>query len=167
MLIALENKKGIFQKDFLLRIDSLSKDLAQIDEITQVVSPTNLKTVSLGGLVPVKTSVLHFEDESLYKEDSLLIYQSPYWVGSFFPLNAKSLSIFLKTTDDLSKKSSDTLANRIERVLGRYKFDDVHYAGRIFAQNVYLQNIQKEFLVFLCLSFVLVVTFPLCSRTFV
>ena len=159
VLLALENKKGIFKKDFLLRVDSLTRALTELRYIKQVSSPTNLKNTSLGGLVPVQTRALHFEDESLYKEDSIAIYQSPFFIGSYFPENAKSLSIFIKTDDVLTKKQCDVLAESLESTIKQYHFDDIHLVGRIFAQNVYLVNLQKEFLIFLGLAFLTVVIF--------
>jgi len=158
-LVALENKKGIFNKQFLLRVDSLTHELSGLDYIQKVTSPTNLKMLSMGGLVPTQTSALHFEDESMYGQDSIFIYQSPYLIGSYFPLNARSVTIYIKTQEVLKKRQSDSLATNIEAVLAKYKFDGVHYVGRIFAQNVYLKNLQREFAIFLLLSFVVVIIF--------
>jgi len=159
VLVALENKEGIFRKDFLLRIDSLSRELSQIKTVKQVTSPTNLKTVSLGGLLPVQTVVLHFEDEQAYKTDSASIYNSPFLIGSYFPKNGASVSIFIKTEDILTKKQCDALAKSLELTIGKYRFDDVHMVGRIFAQSVYLVNLQKEFGIFLILAFIVVIVF--------
>lgn len=159
VLIALENKAGIFRKDFLLRTDSLTKDFANIRFVKQVHSPTNLKTLSFGGYIPAQFRVLHFEDETSYQTDSTAIYNSPFLTGSYFPQNAQSLSIFIKTDDGLSKKASDQLANNLKASLARYRFDDVHLAGRIFAQGVYLETLQREFVIFLLLAFVIVVSF--------
>ena len=159
VLVAIENQNGIFRKPFLQRIDSLTKALAQLPYIKEVNSPTNLKTLSLGGLVPTQTSLLHIDDESLYKDDSSAIYQSPYLVGSYFPEDAKSLSLFIKTDDVLSKSKSDSLANAITACIQSFRFDTTHYVGRIFAQQVYLTNLQKEFIIFLSLSFVVVIIF--------
>ena len=159
VLIALENKGGIFKKDFLFRIDSLTTNLAKINHVKHVNSPTNLKNTSLGGLVPVQTRVLHFEDELAYQRDSAAIYSSPFLVGSYFPKNAGSLSIFIKTEDVLTKKQCDRLAESIEAEVKKFRFDEIHMVGRIFAQHVYLVTIQKEFVVFLLLAFVIVVVF--------
>lgn len=158
-LVAVENKAGVFRKDFLLKVDSLTKSLAKLNYVQRVNSPSNLKNLSLSGLIPTQTRVLHIEDESLYKDDSVAIYQSPFLVGSFFPLNAKSLSIFIKTDDVLSKKECDVLATNIESIIASFKFDEVHYVGRIFAQNVYVTTLQNEFVLFLGLSFIVVVLF--------
>ena len=159
VLVALENKAGIFRKDFLQRIDSLSKDLSAIQRVKQVSSPTNLKSLSLGGLMPVQTQLLHFEDESAYLHDSTVIYDSPFLVGSYFPQNARSVSIFIKTDDVLTKKQCDLLAKNLESIIKKYTFDEVHMVGRIFAQSVYLVNLQKEFGIFLLLAFFVVVIF--------
>ncbi|MGZ4090049.1 MAG: efflux RND transporter permease subunit [Bacteroidia bacterium] len=158
-LIAVENNAGIFKKSFLLRVDSLTKAFSEIKNIQKVTSPTNLKNLSFGSLLPLQSRVLHFENDSLYKEDSIRIYESPHLVGSFFPLNAKSVTIYLKTEEGLNKKESDSLAKNIETALGKFKFDEIHYVGRIFAQNVYLENLKSEFGIFLGLSFLVVIIF--------
>ena len=114
VLLGLENKKGIFKKDFLIKIDTLTKELNQIRYVNRVISPTNIKNISLSGLAPVQKRLLHIDDESLYKEDSANIYNTPELIGSFFPKDAKSLSIFIKTDEGLSKVKCDSLAKNIE-----------------------------------------------------
>ncbi len=115
--------------------------------------------LSLNSLIPVQKRMLHVEDESLYEQDSMAIYSSPFLVGSYFPLNARSLSIYIKTDDVLSKKKSDQLATDIESAIRSFKFDEVHFVGRIFAQNVYLVTLQQEFVIFLSLSLLVVIVF--------
>lgn len=159
VLVALENKQGVFKKDFLEKINSLTSDFYQLKHVSKVISPTNLKLLGLGGLVPVQTKVLHYDNPELYKDDSTQIYSSGEFVGSFFPLNAKSLTIYIKTKDELSKVKSDSLGKAIVRCIEHYKFDGVHYVGRIFAQDVYLQNLEKEFVYFLTIAFALVIFF--------
>lgn len=140
-------------------MDSLTRKLAKLNHVQRVSSPTNLRNLSFDGLLPVQTRVLHTEDESLYHDDSIKIYQSPWLIGSYFPENARSLSIYIKTDDVLSKAKSDALADGIAAVLADFHFDDIHYVGRIFAQNVYLRSLEREFVLFLGLSFVVVILF--------
>jgi predicted RND superfamily exporter protein len=159
VLLGLENKSGIFKKDFLLKVEALSNELKQIHYTDRVISPTTIKNISLGGLAPVQKRLLHIDNESLYKEDSINIYNTPELIGSFFPKDAKSLSIFIKTEEGLSKVKSDSLARNIEKAFNKYHFDEVHFVGRIVAQDVYLKNLEKEFIYFLSISFVLVILF--------
>jgi uncharacterized protein len=158
-LIGIENKDGIFDSVFLKKIDSISTLFSHVENIKRAVSPTNLKILSFNGISPINQRVLHHETPSLYMEDSIQIYQSKQFVGSFFPQDAKSISIFLKTEEQLSKEACDSLANRLERIIQQFKFDEVHYVGRIFAQNVYLNKLRTEFLIFLLLSFLVVIVF--------
>jgi len=159
VLLGIENKTGIFQKDFLLKIESLSNELKQLPHTDRVISPTNIKNISLSGLAPVQKRLIHVDDETLYKEDSANIYSTPELIGSFFPKDAKSISIFIKTKEGLSKTKSDSLARNIEKTFTKYHFDKVHFVGRIVAQDVYLKNLEKEFVYFLGISFVLVMLF--------
>ncbi|MDF2450231.1 MAG: rane protein [Bacteroidota bacterium] len=159
VLLGIENRSGIFQKDFLKKIEALSNELKAIPHTDRVISPTNIKSVSLSGLAPIEKRLLHIDDESLYQEDSTHIYNTPELIGSFFPKDARSISIFIKTEEGLSKVKSDSLARNIENAFKKYRFDDVHFVGRIVAQNVYLENLEKEFVYFLLISFVLVILF--------
>ena len=159
VLLGIENKKGIFQKDFLEKIEKLSNELNDIPHTDRIISPTTIKNISLSGLAPVQKRLLHIDDPSLYKDDSIAIYSTPELIGSFFPKDAKSISIFIKTKDNLSKVKSDSLARNIEKAFNKYHFDEVHFVGRIVAQDVYLKNLEKEFVYFLAISFVLVILF--------
>lgn len=159
VLICFENKKGIFQMDFLQKVDKFTQELSEIENIVRVNSPTNLKSIAWGGLMPIQKRVMHFEDPEMYKEDSIEIYNTPHLVGSFFPANAKSLSIFAKTKDVLSKNKSDSLAIAIEKAIYKYGFDEVHFVGRVVGQKIYLENLQKEFVVFILLSFAVIIIF--------
>lgn len=159
VLLGLENKSGIFKKDFLTKVESLTNELKTIRYIDRVISPTNIKNVSLSGLAPVQKRLLHIDDESLYKEDSINIYNTPELIGSFFPRDAKSLSIFIKTEEGLSKVKCDSLSNNIQIAFNKQHFDEIHFVGRIVAQDVYLKNLEREFVYFLGISFVLVIFF--------
>ena len=159
VLIGIEKKEGIFDKIFLERIDSLSKKLKSIPDIKNVSSPTNINQLLLGGILPRKIPVLRFKNPELYPSDSASIYQSGEFVGSIFPRNAQSVCLYVKTTDRLSKVKSDSLSYRIQRTLNSFHFEKTHFVGRIVAQEVYLKKLQREFYLFLGISFLLVVIF--------
>lgn len=159
VLLGIENKQGIFKKDFLKKVEALTNELKDLPHTDRVISPTNIKNTSMGGLAPIQKRLMHIDDESLYRDDSITIYNTPELIGSFFPKDAKSISIFIKTDEGLSKKKSDSLAKNIEKAFTKYQFDEVHFVGRIVAQDVYLKNLEKEFVYFLGISFLLIIIF--------
>ena len=144
VLIALENDKGIFKKDFLAKTDSFTKEIKKLPFVENVLSPSNLKKTSLQGLVPIQTLLLHYKDESLYKDDSAYIYQSAQWKNNFFSTDAKSVCLYISTQNGLSKKKSDTLAAGVKRLVARFNFNSYHLAGRIFAQAVFLDKLKTD-----------------------
>lgn len=156
VLIAIENKGGLFRKSFLYRIDRLYETLKQLPGVKQVQSPTRLSRFNLGGIVPLKTPLMHLDDEARYQEDSAYIYSDPNLIGAFFAEDAGSLCLFVKTEEGLSKAKSDHLASNIVQALASFPAEEVHYAGRIFAQQVYLEQLQREFVLFLLLAFLFV-----------
>lgn len=156
ILLAIEQPEGIFRKPFLLEIDALYLKLKSLPYILQVECPTRLTTFNLDGLIPVKQALMHPDEEERYKADSSVIYNDPDLVGSFFPADGKSICLFIRTEVGLSKAKSDALANAIEELVKDFPEGRVHYAGRIFAQKVYLEQLQHEFVVFIALAFVFV-----------
>jgi predicted RND superfamily exporter protein len=159
ILIAAENKKGIFKADFLRRFDSLTKELTGLTFVRQVTSATNLKIIDYSGLVPVSKPVLNIDDPALYTNDSAKIYRTGHFIGSFFPKKGTSLCIFIMTEPGLSKKRSDLLGTAVMGTLSKYHFDEVHVVGRIFAQKTYIDILQREFILFICIALLLITVF--------
>ncbi len=156
ILVAIENKRGIFEKDFLTRVHKAAEELKKARYVEQVVSPTTLKKVSLQELGFMQTPLLHYEDPGLYSDDSTYIYSSRQWKNTFFAADGRSLCVYLKSKDGISKLKSDSLAKAIESIVAAGNFDEAHFAGRIFAQAVYLDKLKQQFTLFLVSSFVLI-----------
>lgn len=159
ILIGIEHDAGIFNKAFLSRVDSLTGDLKQIDNLNRVQSPTELSQFVAGSMGGMRIPYLHIDDPSRYKSDSARIYSSPDLVNSFFAENAKSLSIMLLADKVLSKEASDQMVVDINKVLKRYSFDDIHISGRIYGQDYFVNKMQDELVLFTSLGIVMLVVF--------
>ncbi len=156
ILVALENKKGIFEKDYLKKVNTLTGNFKKLKYIEEAISPLNLKKVSFQEFGLVQIPLLHYENQDLYKEDSAYIYTSPEWKNNFFAQDAKSLCIFLKSKQGISKVKSDSLAVAIKTCVEAQNFESVRYAGRIFAQKVFLDKLYDQFFLFLVVSFIFI-----------
>jgi len=156
ILIAIENKKGIFEKEFLKKVNTLTADLKKIKYIEETISPTTLKKVSFQELGLLQIPLLHYEKPDLYKEDSAYIYTAPEWKNNFFAQDAKSLCVFLKSKEGISKVKSDSLVTALKNCVKSQNFENVYYAGRIFAQEVFLDKLHNQFFLFLIVSFIFI-----------
>jgi predicted RND superfamily exporter protein len=167
VLIAVENKKGVFQKDFLEKIEALSDSLKHIPDITNVISPTTLQNTSVTEFGPIQFPYIHVDDPSRYKSDSSIIFRSEELMGSFFSTDGKAVSLFLKTTEGINKKKSDALVKNIDKLLASFHFENVRTASKAKGQKTYLEKLSGEFYYFFIASFLLVVLFLYISfRTF-
>lgn len=159
ILVGIENKEGVFRKDFLLKIKSLTDSVKALKNVTRVLSPVTAKNAVIGPLGVVEVPYLHIDSVTRYAEDSVAIYKSKELVSTLFANDAKSVALFIKTKEGIAKIPSDTLLFKLERLVKNFNFDKTHVAGKIKAQNVYLDRIQHEFILFLITSLILVIIF--------
>lgn len=167
-LIGIENEEGIFQPDFLLRVDSLCKDLKKVKYAEKVQSITTSKTflASSYSITPIK--LLHLDDFSRLSGDSSNIYSLKELVGTLVSEDAKALAILVKkvnmppsdTVDRIEIKARETkFVEQVEATIAKYEFDDVHLAGRIKAENYYVEKMKWEIVFFVGSSVVLIIFF--------
>jgi uncharacterized protein len=159
VLVGLKNNSGIFQKDFLDKIVALTDSLKKIEYIVNVSSPTNLKQVIIGPFGPIEIPYLHVEEVERYADDSTKVYTTKELVGTFFSPDAKSVTLLLKTIYNPSKEKSDNIATAVKNTLAQFSFDEVHIAGKVVAQKVYIEKMQWELLVFISIAIVLIIIF--------
>ncbi len=159
ILLAVENRKGIFNDEFLDHISVLTDSIRNIPDVSYVQSPTTLEYLVVSGLGPLRIPYIHLGETERYEEDSALVYKTPELVGSFFARNGKSICFYIKTTEGISKAKSDSLLARIDRAVAAYQFDDTFTASKAKGQKVYLEKLSGEFVMFFLASFFLVVLF--------
>ncbi len=157
LLIALENRAGIFEPAFLQKVESLTEKLKTLPYVIRVISPTEIKIPVLSGVGVSYRKILHPDNEALLKKDKERIYETGEFTGSFFSKDTTAICLIVQNEERLSKKKSDLLLAEIENLLPTFSFDAFHLAGKIKAQQVYLQRMQEEVLLFLSLAVILVI----------
>jgi predicted RND superfamily exporter protein len=157
MFIGLKSRSGIYDTSFLQKVNRLTDTLLTLKNVQQINSITNIKLpVMVGGGLGYN-KLVHFHNDSLLKIDSIKHNQTHELRGSFISEDQKTTCLFLQTKPQLAKHASDTLLSKIENIVQYFQFDEVHIAGKIKAQKVYLDKMQKDTLLFLGLATVLVI----------
>ena len=157
ILVALSDHKSVFDKAFLQKASDFTDSLKELQYVTEVLSPTNAKFYVKGPIGPIGVKYLHYQRPDLYKTDSVRIFKSEQLVGSLFSTNGKGLSIVINSESEMNKKESDVLANGLKRVIKRFDFKEVHYAGRMTGQLYYIEKLQSELAVFILVSLLILV----------
>jgi uncharacterized protein len=159
VFVVLENKNStsIFDSVFLHKADSLGKALAKIEFITTSYLVTQIEEPDLSSEFPSQRPLLHLQDRSLLRQDSNYLFSGHPIVGSLIAKNGKSLALYFEHKQGISKKKSDALAQNMQLVCNQLGFPEAKLVGRIFAQQVYIDLITHEFLLFSILSALVVV----------
>jgi predicted RND superfamily exporter protein len=157
VLMALRNEKGVFDTTFLRKAQRLRNDLMTLEEVERVVSPFDPKAYIMGPFGPVPIPYIHLDQPDLIPSDSAKIYRNGLGVGSLFSTDAKSIAMVIEIEPDLSKVKTDTVYNKLVKVLEPYAFDDMHLAGKVIGQAYYIDQIKFEFALFFTLAVLLVV----------
>ncbi len=159
LLIALKNNKGVFEEEFLKKVHALTEDVKRVDDVVDAMSLTHLKNqiISRSGVFSVP--FVHYQEPKRLAQDSSLIYQYEELIGTFISSDARSTVILIETTQFIKTDKGNTLMNSIEELVANYSFDEVHIAGKIKAQSVYIHKMQTELALFVSLSAILVVIF--------
>ncbi|MEJ6686834.1 MAG: MMPL family transporter [Crocinitomicaceae bacterium] len=166
ILIALEDKGGIFSIPFMERVDSLTKRLEDnIPYVTGVRSITNQNEVSLFGINNavqrpyVELEMWRDSSSQFIAKDSARIFNSKELINTLVSRDGKSVCIFLKHDNGLSVKKSDVLVREVKARISGFDFDGVHLAGTTVGQRYYIEKMNSELLFFMALSAVLVILF--------
>lgn len=159
LLIAIENNVGAFEKEFLQHVDVVAKKLEKEKFVQFVTSITSMEEqfFHLGGSSTSK-KYIDFSDYDR-KRDSTRIFEKDEMINSLVAKDGKSICLFIRHEDFLSKKKSDILIGNIQALLEKQKFDNYRIAGRSIGQKFYIEKMSVEMLFFVGLSVFLIIGF--------
>lgn len=155
VLVGIKNQGGIFQKDFLEKLESLSKELKKVQGVKKIFSPTNLYEAIKTPMGSIRIPLLHVDDPDKYESDRKRIYSAGNYTNSFFSPDMQSVSLLIKKDEELSRQANDSLLLALNTAITTFGFDEYHIAGRIRTQQYYVTEMQKQMVLFGALACIL------------
>ena len=156
LLIAVENDKTVFEKEFLERFHAFSKD-AEKFEHTQ--NSTSLTT----SFYPLKTSfgytkipVIHWKDPSQYQKDWKKIKEDSLFTNRLIDPNGTSLVVAIETQDNLDYDTCLLFLEEVRGALQKHHIKNYHLLGRAYFYESFVAMQKRELLVTSALSALLV-----------
>ena len=161
IFIALINKPSVFNQKFLNKVHQFNEDLLEDSLVEQVVCLTEMDEYvkSPFSAAVFKRPYINIKEPSKYSKDSIRIYSHPELASNFIDKNATALLVQVKHRQFLSKEKCDLLVKNIDKLLQKYDFQDFKYAGRSVGMAYYVNQMVNETLLFIGLSFILVMIF--------
>lgn len=160
LLIAIQNEPTVFDKEFLKKVKLFQEE---IDTNTDVVFSRSIVTekelyIFPGGGGTATRPYIDFEEDRLKKDEHDLM-ENVEMINTLIAKDKKSLCIFIRHEDFISKEKSDRLIEGLNASLEKYKFDKVRMAGRTVGQKFYIETMSFEMILFMSLSFILILFF--------
>lgn len=155
ILIGVVNQGGVFDPSFLSEIEKLTAEVKELPYVKDVISPATLDNYvrePLTGTI-FQTKVIRGDRE----KDSIRVFSDPSLVDNIFSITAPAISLVVITEPKLSKNKSDVISTALKSTIQKYKFNDVHLAGRAIGQVVYVDKIQTEFSLFMGIALVFII----------
>lgn len=159
LLVAAERKPSVFDQAFLLKVDSLSARLMRLTDMRSVSSPTRMEEPVITPVGVFNVPVLRVGSDTTLAADSARIWADDRIREAYFAPAGDALLMVAQTTPDLSKKRSDDLLEGVERVMRESGLQGLHVAGRIHGQYYYIQKMERELVLFLTASILLLAVF--------
>ena len=158
VIMGIKNDEGIFEDSFLQDASAVNAELKKIPHVTRILSPFDAADYALGPFGPIAIPYLHVDDTARYSSDSNRIYTYQKQVGSLFSPDAKSISMLIILEDTLNKLETDTVYYNLMEVINKYEFDELHAAGKAIGQAFYIEQIKNEFMLFMAIAILLILT---------
>tara|TARA_R110002051_G_scaffold4683_8_gene26042 strand:- start:5820 stop:8063 length:2244 start_codon:yes stop_codon:yes gene_type:complete len=146
LLIAVEYKPNVFQKDFLNKFQAFSQESKDFEHVLESNSLTTLS-------YPLKTSfgyttlpILHINDSLQYQKDWHKIQEDSLFINVLIDEKGESLVLALRTEDNLDYKQSEVLLHTIRTSLKRHDLTNYHILGRAFFYEAIVEMQRSEVL---------------------
>jgi predicted RND superfamily exporter protein len=151
IFIALKNNKGIFQKEFLEKADSLTNFLSHSPGILRVYSLTNEHIIFFNGRDINAKPLIHTSQPEFYQQDSTYLFQSKEYCDLHISKDGRSIAVGAFNDTTLTRKQKDELVRSMNSKILQLGFDESHFIARIK-----IERNSKDLVIYLVLAFVLI-----------
>lgn len=167
LLIGIENEEGVFQQDFLNAFDSLGRVIKPLEKVVNVQSVATVKYPIITPFVTTQIPAIHIDEPDRYAEDKKQLLEDERFVGNLISEDAKSVVLYVKTTDKMYQQDAENLMDSVRLLVGDFDFDAAHYLGRPNFQKELVKMQKREIIVSAAISNLLVIIILyLIFRTF-
>lgn len=147
LLVAVENKSGVFEQNFLKKFKDLTLKTRDLPHVVNVQSLTKIAYPVLTpfGLTTIPT--IHIDQPTQYEKDKTRILADERFVHNLITEDGKAMVIYVKIVNNIGLEAARTLMASLNQLIKQYEFDDYHYLGRPNFQKEIVEMQQREIIV--------------------
>ena len=157
LIIGIKQENGIFNQDFLFRLEKFTNDLDSSALALTASSITNIKYYIINPFMKVKEEpFLHLQEGNSYEQDSLFLSEYQDVKEKFISSKGQGVALYLELKNDMNQREEKELLVKVEELLQRGKFQEYHFSGSINTDDVYQEALKSELTKLLSLSLILI-----------
>ena len=163
--LGIYNEAGLFQEDFLQKLNQVTQQLDSLPKVYQVNSLINLTWLKVYGMgIRKEVPLVHLNQPKRYAADSAFLFSLPSFRHNFYSEGGKATCLYMRIEPNMAQKpSGDSLLNQIDDILSAAAFDKTHLTGHLISGSTHIKKIEQEMIRFSIFSSLLVLFFLFLS----
>ncbi len=153
LLVIVEAQSSVFDSVFLQKVSKWSKQSKKVEGVESLVSPVEIPHLIKSPLGITAIALIHSNSPARYASDSVRIYSHPIY-KTFFSENAKALLIQITHKHFKSPQEEKEFITQLNKSLTNLEFSNYRVIGKLIAQRAFIDNIKKDFSLFLTLALI-------------
>lgn len=169
LLIGMQPEGGVFEQGFLRALDSATRAAGQLPGVDRSLSVSNFRYAVVSPFGILDYPAVHPEDTSRFTADSVRIFQDERLRGKLISEDGRTAVILLKTADTLDQQDAQPLVTGVRRIMESTGLREFHLLGKAYFETELIRIQRNEFLLYACLSVLLVcvITFLMFRKVWV
>ncbi|MCA6078743.1 efflux RND transporter permease subunit [Fulvivirga sedimenti] len=159
LLVSVTSSNGVFNSQFLDQITLVSEELSSLEGTVVVRSITNASQPVIGPLGVFDVPVIHVEEPEKYTADSSRLFRQENFRSTLLSEDGRTVLLMVEHDHFTTREGADSYLNSLENILSPFPAEQVHTAGKIYAQRTFITKMQWELMIFLSASMVLIIVF--------
>lgn len=156
IFIGLKNNSGIFNRNFLVKADSLSQFISRQENIIKVYSLTTSHILYFQKDEINARPLIHIDRPELYAADSVYLFESKEYRNLLISNDGRSIAIAAFNKQYLTNAQKDQLLDGIRKKTEELGFDETHITAKIRVERTYVKEIDKNLKKYLLISLTLI-----------
>ena len=144
LILGIESEKGIFNRDFLQRLDSLTHKLGQHELIETVNSPINQYYFVWAPFGDRKKFFIYPNDTSRYQQDSIFLHAYTDVTPKFISRKNTAICSYIFLKEALTAETKEEMRSFVAENIKTIGFDKYYLYGDIYVRDSFIEDLEVE-----------------------
>ncbi len=156
MLIAVRNKNGVFEQDFLERFHDFTLKCRALPHVEESTSLTKISYPLKTPFAITTIPAIHIKDPSKYERDKKRILNDNRFVYNLISADATAMAVTIKVINSIQLPQAQEFMVELNKLIANYNFEKHHYLGRPYFMDELVAMQKREIIVSAVVSSILV-----------